>query len=175
MINFASKERFKLIHVLFYSFAFLFLILECGFFYRFSFFSVKPNLILLLVTFYIFYFSFRIGHVVAFCLFCGLLKDMMSGVAPGTHVLVLVCLGILLRYLAKRFLRYNWVFIIFLFVAATFLHAVLYFVVQRCLFSAYVASWWTVVRIAMIELVYGLFLFGLFFRIIKQCVIDKLS
>ena len=163
------------VHALFYCYAFLFIFIEVSFFYPLSFYSAKPNLILLLVTFYSFYFSFYIWKVLLFCVLCGLLKDIMSGVAPGTHMILFLFLGIVLRYLSKRFLRYNWIFIIPLFVVATVVHDILYFLIQRFFFDTHSLSWWLLWRISTVELAYGLFIFALFFKPIKRCVIDKLS
>lgn len=163
------------VHAVFYGCAFLFVFLEASLFYPLSFFSVKPNLILLLVTFYTFYFNYSAERVLSFCVVCGLLKDVMSGAAPGTHMILFLFLGIALRYLSKRFLRYNWIFLISLFVVATALHSIFYFFVQRFFFDAHMPSWWLLWLISTAELAYGLILFALFFKPIKRCVIDKLS
>lgn len=177
MINIAdkTKERYRLIHALFYCCACLFILIEGGFFHLLSFYSVKPNLILLLITIYTFYFNFYISRVVLFCVFCGFLKDAMSSVAPGTHMLLFSSLGVVLCYLSKRFSRYNWIFIIPLFVVATVIRTAFYFVIQRIFFGTYTLSLSVMWRISIIELLYGLLIFVLFFKVIKRCVIDKLS
>lgn len=177
MINFIDtiKEKYNITHVLFYCFAFLFLFIEGGFFHPFSFYSVKPNLILLLITVYAFYFNFYTLRVLLFCVFCGLLKDTMSGVAPGTHMLLFLSLGVVLCYLSKRFSRYNWIFIIPLFVVATIVRTTLYFLIQRFFVDTNSLSLFVLWRLSIIELLYGLLIFVLFFKVIKRCVIDKLS
>lgn len=171
---FARKEKI-FIHALFYCFAVLFAVIECGLFYPLSFFSVRPNLLLLLATFYSFYFSFKAWRVVLFCIVCGLLKDALSGASPGLHMVLFLCVGVALCFLSKRFLRYNWVFIIPLFVAATVICTVMYCILEHFFFSAHLPGFFSIWRIAFIELMYGLVIFAVFFKIIQRYVIEKLS
>ena len=175
MIKNTTRKRFQYSHIIFYCCALLFVFVEGGIFYPLSFFSVKPNLLLLLLTFYVFYFNFQTMHLLFFSLFCGLLKDSLSGVAFGTHIILFLAVAAILRHLSKNFLRYNWVFVIPLFAVATFSYAIISYLMQPLFFQASSVSFWVLLRIAIIELLYGLFIFWIFLKPIKRCVIDKLS
>ncbi|MFC1754343.1 rod shape-determining protein MreD [Thermoproteota archaeon] len=160
---------------LFYISAIICAFLEAAFFNHVPFFSVKPNLILLLVTLFCFYFNFDILRVMLFCLFCGLLKDSFSVVPFGIHMLVYLFIGAILSYIARNFLRYNWRFIIPLFVFATLSQGIIYALLRFVLFGSRSSLFVVSFRVLVPEVIYGLFIFLLFFKVIKRCVIDKLS
>ena len=161
--------------MLFYISALIFLVLEIAVFNHLQFFSIRPNLILFLVTIFSFYFNFDKLKVVLFCLFCGLLKDFFSLTPFGTHALMFMCLGIILSYVSRRFLRYNWIFIIPLFIIATFGQGVIYVLINKVFFSRDLSLFVIFWRMLILEMMYGLFLFFVFFKVIKRCVIDKLT
>ena len=161
--------------MLFYVFALVFILLETAFLGRLSLFWVRPNLLLFLVTIFSFYFNFDKLKVMLFCLFCGFLKDIFSLEPLGTNMFIFICLGIGLSYISKRFLRYNWVFIIPLFVLATISYGVIYVLIGRIFFSKELSFFYIFWRILILEIIYGLSIFFIFFKAIKQCVIDKLS
>lgn len=161
--------------MLFYLFAIIFIFLEVGLFNQISLFSIKPNLILFLLTFYSFYFNFNVSKVLLFCLFCGFLKDIFSFVPFATHMFIFTSLGVCLSYISRRFLRYNWIFIIPLFIFATVSQGFIYALIQAIFFGKELLIFEIFWRIAIVELFYGLLILAVFFRIIKRCVIDKLS
>lgn len=159
----------------FYIFALIFIVFELSFFNHLQFFSTRPNLILLLVTIFSFYFNFDKLKVLLFCLFCGFLKDIFSLVPLGTHMFIFVCLGLILSYISKRFLRYNWIFIIPMFIIATLGQGIVYTLIQNIYFGRGL-SFFDIPWIALVlELAYGLAIFFIFLKPIKRCVIDKLS
>ena len=159
----------------FYIFALFFVILETAFFNHLQFFSTRPNLILFLVTIFSFYFNFDKPKVMLFCLFCGLLKDVFSLSPLGTHMLIFMCLGLGLSYISKRFLRYNWIFIIPLFIFATIGQGLIYLLTQNIFFGRELSIFNVFWRTLLLEMVYGFVIFFIFFKLIKKCVIDKLS
>ena len=159
----------------FYIFALIFIFLETSFFNHLPIFSIRPNLVLLLVTFFSFYFNFDIIKVLLFCLFCGFLKDVFSIVPLGTHMLIFICLGIILSYVSRKFLRYNWVFIIPLYVLATVGQGVIYCLIQSFFFDRTASLFYMLWRVLFLEAVYSLAIFFAFFKVIKKCAIDKLS
>lgn len=159
----------------FYIFALIFIVFEISFFSHFQFFSARPNLILLLVTIFSFYFNFEKLKVILFCLFCGFLKDVFSLAPLGTHMFIFMCLGLMLSYISKRFLRYNWIFILPLFFVATFGQGVIYALVQNIYFSRELSFCEIPWLSLALELSYGLAIFFIFLKPIKRCVIDKLS
>ena len=174
MIDHVLKRDIRRIHLYFYCCAVVFTVIEVGIFYPLSFFLIKPNILLLLISLYCFYFNFHLVRVVLFCVWCGFLKDMMSVFPIGTHMLLFFVVGMVLRTIAKRFLRFNWHFIIPLCIIASFVSCVAQYLLQRIFFSAYVISLGRVCVISLVELLYGLLLFIIFFKPIKRCVIDKL-
>ena len=161
--------------MLFYIFALIFVLLEVTFFSHLSFFSIKPNLILFLVTIFSFYFNFDKIRVILFCLFCGFLKDIFSLTPLGTHMFIFMCLGITLSYISKRFLRYNWIFIIPLFIFATVGQGIIYTLIQGIFFGQHLSLVELLWRRLLLEMLYGLLIFSIFFKVIKRCVINKLS
>ncbi|MBL7130263.1 MAG: rod shape-determining protein MreD [Candidatus Omnitrophica bacterium] len=161
--------------MLFYIFALIFIIFETAFFNHLQFFSIRPNLILLQVTIFSFYFNFDKLKVVLFCLFCGFLKDIFSLTPLGTHMLIFMCLGFFLSYISKRFLRYNWIFLIPLFVFATIGQGLIYVLIQNFFFGHELSFFDIPWRILVLEMFYGFAIFFIFFKLIKRCVIDKLS
>ncbi|NQU18732.1 rod shape-determining protein MreD [bacterium] len=161
--------------MLFYISALIFVLLEVAFFSHLSLFSIKPNLILFLVTIFSFYFNFDKIRVILFCLFCGFLKDIFSLTPLGTHMFIFMCLGITLSYISKRFLRYNWVFIIPLFIFATVGQGIIYILIQSIFFGQHLSLVELLWRRLLLEMLYGLLIFSIFFKVIKRCVINKLS
>jgi len=161
--------------MLFYISALIFVLLEVAFFSHLSLFSIKPNLILFLVTIFSFYFNFDKIRVILFCLFCGFLKDIFSLTPLGTHMFIFMCLGITLSYISKRFLRYNWVFIIPLFIFATVVQGIIYILIQSIFFGQHLSLVELLWRRLLLEMLYGLLIFSIFFKVIKRCVINKLS
>ncbi|MFH1622017.1 MAG: rod shape-determining protein MreD [Candidatus Omnitrophota bacterium] len=160
--------------MLFYIFALIFVILEVSFLSHLRIFSVKPNLILFIVTIFSFYFNFDKLKVIMFCLFCGFLKDIFSIAPIGTHMLAYMILGVILSYASQRFLRYNWIFIIPLFIFASVGQYIIYAVIYNIFFDYRLSLFYIPWKILIIELIYGFLIFFLFFKIIKRCVIDKL-
>lgn len=161
--------------MLFYIFALFFVILEVSFFNHLQFFSTRPNLVLFLITIFSFYFNFDNLKVIFFCIFCGLLKDLFSLEPLGTHMFMFVCLGLFLSYISKRFLRYNWIFIIPLFVCASFGQNIIYVIMQNVFFNRELSFFALPWLETMLEMLYGFAIFFIFFKPIKRCVIDKLS
>jgi len=158
----------------FYISALIFIFLEVSFFNHLPIFSIRPNLILLLVTFFSFYFNFDIIKVLLFCLFCGFLKDIFSIVPLGTHMLIFVCLGVALSYASRKFPRYNWVFIIPLYIFATIAGGAIYCSIESLFFDRSISLFYMLWRVLIIEIIYSLAIFFIFFKVIKRCVIDKL-
>ncbi len=159
----------------FYIFALIFIFLEAAFFNHFAIFSVRPNLILFLVTIFSFYFNFDILKVLLFCLFCGFLKDIFSIAPLGTHMFIFICLGIVLSYASRKFLRYNWTFIIPLYMFATIGQGIIYALIQAVFFKISLSVFYIFWRILILEMLYSFIIFFIFFRVIKKCAIDKLS
>jgi len=159
----------------FYIFAIIFIFLETAFFNHFAIFSVRPNLILFLVAFFSFYFNFDIIKVLLFCLFCGFLKDVFSVGPLGTQMLIFICLGIVLSYVSRRFLRYKWIFIIPLYIFATIGEGIIYVLIQNIFFERSLSFFYMFWRILIWEAAYSLILFFIFFGPIKKCAIDKLT
>ncbi|MFH1622728.1 MAG: rod shape-determining protein MreD [Candidatus Omnitrophota bacterium] len=159
----------------FYIFALIFIILEVSLLSHLRIFSVKPNLILFIVTIFSFYFNFDKLKVILFCLFCGLLKDIFSITPIGTHMLAYMILGVTLSYASKRFLRYNWLFIIPLFIFASVGQYIIYAIIYNLFFDYKLSLFYIPWKILITELIYGFLTFFLFFKIIKRCVIDKLT
>lgn len=159
----------------FYFVAILLAIFEAAFFNRFAVFSVKPNSVMLLLTVFCFYHSFQIDRVILFSIFCGLLKDLNSVTPLGTHSLLYLLLGISISYASRRFLRYKWVFIIPLFAVATAGNSIYYVLIQRIFFEKEVPLLTLLWRISLIEFAYGLFVFAIFFALIKRYIIDVFS
>lgn len=159
----------------FYASALIFVSLEAAFLNHLQFFSVKPNLILFLLTIFCFYFNFHKSKVILFCLFCGFLKDIFSLVPFARHMFIFMCIGVILSYVSQRFLRYNWIFIIPLFVLATLLQGIIYCFIQNIFFDKQLSFFTMLWRILIPEMLYGLLVFFILFRLIKKCVIDKLS
>ncbi|MDD5617813.1 MAG: rod shape-determining protein MreD [Candidatus Omnitrophica bacterium] len=159
----------------FYILALIFAFLEAVFFGRFTFFLVKPNLVLFLVVIFSFYFNFDLIKVLLFCLFCGFLKDAFSVSPLGTNMLIYILLGIILSYLARKFLRYNWVFIIPLYVFATIGQGIIYILIQNIFFGRNLSFFYMFWRILIWEMLYSFIIFFILFKPFKRCVIDKLS
>ena len=103
------------------------------------------------------------------------LKDVFSLAPLGTHMFIFMCLGLMLSYISKRFLRYNWIFILPLFFVATFGQGVIYALVQNIYFSRELSFCEIPWLSLALELSYGLAIFFIFLKPIKRCVIDKLS
>lgn len=160
---------------MFYISALISILLEITILNHLQLFSVKPNLILLLITIFSFYFNFDKIKVILFCLFCGFLKDIFSLTYFGTHMFIFMSLGILLSYISGQFLRYNWIFIIPLFIVASIGNSVIYVLVQNLFFNKEISLFYMFWRISILEIFYGLFIFLILFKPIKRCVIDKLS
>jgi len=159
----------------FYIFALIFVLLETAVFSHLAVFSVRPNLVLFLVTLFSFYFNFDILKVLLFCLFCGFLKDLF-GISPlGTHMFIYISLGIILSYVSRKFLRYNWVFIIPLYALATIGEGVIYCIIEAVLFERQAPLFYIFWRILILEMLYTSFIFFVFFKPVKKCVIDRLS
>jgi len=161
--------------MLFYIFAIILVILETTFFNHLQLFSTRPNLVLFLVTIFSFYFNFDKRKIIFFCLFCGLLKDILSISPLGIHMLMFMFLGVALCYISKRFLRYNWVFIIPLFILATIGQGLIHTLLQNVFFSRQLHIFNIAWKTLMLEMLYGFIVFFIFFKPIKRCVIDKLS
>jgi rod shape-determining protein MreD len=159
----------------FYIFALIFIFLETSFFNHLAIFSIRPNLILFLVTLFSFYFNFDILKVLLFCLFCGLLKDMFSIVPLGTNMFIFICLGIGLSYLSRKFLRYNWVFIMPLYILASIGEVIIYVLMEDIFFDRSLSLLFIFWRILILEMAYTFLIFFIFLKPIKKCVIDKLS
>jgi len=161
--------------MLFYIWALIFIFLEVSLFKGLSFLWIKPNLMLLLLTTYCFYFNFNKIKVILFSLFCGFLVDAFSIDRFGTYMLIFAMLGILLSFVSNKFLRYNWIFIIPLFIFATITEGIIYVLVESIFFSRSYSMLEVFWRVSIPELLYGLLIFYIFFKLIKKCVIDKLS
>jgi rod shape-determining protein MreD len=161
--------------MLFYIFALIFILFEVAFSRHSHFLPISPNLILFLVTIHSFYFNFNKVKVILFCLFCGFLKDIFSIVPFGAHMLIFLFIGIGLSYASQRFLRYNWIFIIPLFILASLSQGIIYVLIQDIFFSKELSLWDIPWGILILEMLYGLILFFIFFKVIKRCVIDRLS
>lgn len=161
--------------MLFYVFALISALFESTFLNHLRIFSIKPDLVLLLIAIFVFYLNFSKTRVVLFCLFCGFLKDILSIDYFGTYMVIFVCLGFALSYISKKFLRYNWVFIIPLFAAMTICKGIVYVLIQNVFFDKglplFIMCW----RILALEILYGILLFFVFFKPIKKFIIDKLS
>jgi len=86
-----------------------------------------------------------------------------------------ISIGISLSYISRRFLRYNWIFIIPLFIFATFGQGIIYILIQRVFLDQNLSFNIIFWRILFLEMLYGILIFFIFFRVIKRCVIDKLT
>lgn len=161
--------------MLFYISALIFVSLEAAFLNHLQFFSVRPNLILFLLTIFCFYFNFEKSKVILFCLFCGFLKDALSLVPFVTHMFIFICTGVTLSYVSQKFLRYNWIFIIPLYVLATVLQGIIYCFIHNLFFGQELSFFTMLWRILIPEMLYGLLIFFILFKPIKKCVLDKLS
>jgi rod shape-determining protein MreD len=159
----------------FYIFAVIFLLIDLSVLGHFQLYSVRPNLILFLITIFSFYFNFDKSKVILFCLFCGFLKDISGVEQFGTNILIFSILGVILSYVSSKFLRYNWLFIIPLFVVATISYYILYVLVRNFFFGKGISLFDIPYNILILELFYSLVLFFIFVKPIKKCVIDKLS
>ena len=159
----------------FYISAVILTLIELAIFKHLHLFLVRPNLILFLITIFSFYFNFDKLKVVLFCLFCGFIKDLFSLAPLGTHMVIFMLLGIILSHISKRFLRYNWIFIIFLFIAASLTAGIIYTLIQNLFFNANLSFFVLFWRILILEILEGIILFFIFLKPIKRCVLDKLS
>jgi len=169
------KKNFKQQDKLFYFAALTFCLLEVTIFGRFKLFGVKPNLLLFLITFYCYYFSYDFFKIIFFILFCALLKDLFSLDYFGTNLFIFLLLGNLVSFFSRRFSRFNWYFIVLLFLLSIVTEGVLYFAIQRIIFNNNVSLLRLLFRTSLWEFFYTFLLFLIFFRVIKKCVIDKLS
>lgn len=84
------------------------------------------------------------------------------------------CLGISLSYISQKFLRYNWIFIIPLFILATIGQGVIYVAIQDFFFGGDLSLASLPWKTLILEIIYGLVIFFIFFKVIKRCVIDRL-
>ena len=163
-----SKDRF------FYFSALVVCFVELGLFGRLQLFGVRPNLMLLLLTFYCFYFGFDFVKVLLFSFTCGALKDVICGNPLGTYIFIFIVLGVCISFAARKISRFNWPFILLFFTLAVIGEGLVYNLLQRLVFNNVFSLFTLFVRILLLELIYTLILFFVFFKLIKKCVIDKL-
>ena len=168
-VFFAREEK------IFYLFILFFYFLEIGIFSRFRFLGVMPNLILLLLVFYCFYFNYSVTKIVLFSFTCAVVKDLSSSGAFGTQIIIFVLLGVVIGFIARRFSKFEWVFIIVLFLIAVAGEGLIYAAIQKVVFDNNISLPTLFIRILFWELIYTLSLFLISFKVIKKCVIEKLA
>jgi len=158
----------------FYLFAVLSVFAEITIFSYLQLFGVRPNITLFIICVYCFYFSYDVIKVFLFALFCGVLTDALSAVAPGTYMCLYPLIAVSLAHISKNISRFNWHFVIVLFVFATLISGVLYCGLQYFCYErpiAFFAFFW---RIVFLELLYGLALIGVSLKLIQRYIVAKL-